>query len=382
MKPLAVEKRFSIILDIKQSISNQEFEVVDDDNGNIIEITVVDDGQPINLTGSKVCAIFSTGPNIVQQDTDGHGVTISGENGNIVTIDLYTTSFSPGMVECELQIFSGADLKTLITSSVFNFECRRGIANSDTVQSTDEWPLLVGLLERVENTEEELVTLNTQTTTAAAAANTAASAANTAAEEAEAINTTVTAAEALRVAAEQGRASAEQSRVTAEQGRVSAEQGRETGTASAVAAAQAATDRANAAAAAAEEVVAGAIAPHASTHASGGSDPITPESIGAAVTGHTHTPASIGAASATKEITGTLLATAWADGANTVSGLTGVTAQSKGCIGLPETATAQQRAAAKEAQLALTGKAAGSVTITADGTIPTIDIPFIILIMG
>lgn len=28
---------------------------------------------------------------------------------------------------------------------------------------------------------------------------------------------------------------------------------------------------------------------HASTHASGGSDPITPESIGAASAGHTHT---------------------------------------------------------------------------------------------
>ena len=35
---------------------------------------------------------------------------------------------------------------------------------------------------------------------------------------------------------------------------------------------------------------------HASRHASGGADPITPASIGAAASGHTHTPSSIGAA--------------------------------------------------------------------------------------
>ncbi|MEA4934802.1 MAG: hypothetical protein VB071_14655 [Lawsonibacter sp.] len=37
---------------------------------------------------------------------------------------------------------------------------------------------------------------------------------------------------------------------------------------------------------------------HAAQHATGGSDPVTPESIGAAEAGHTHTPASIGAAAA------------------------------------------------------------------------------------
>ena len=40
------------------------------------------------------------------------------------------------------------------------------------------------------------------------------------------------------------------------------------------------------------------VSAHASTHATDGSDPITPASIGAASANHTHTPASIGAASA------------------------------------------------------------------------------------
>ena len=63
-----------------------------------------------------------------------------------MTISLFSTSFAPGMVECELQIYSGAALKTLVTSAKFNFTCRRGILNDETVQSTGEYPLLVGCL--------------------------------------------------------------------------------------------------------------------------------------------------------------------------------------------------------------------------------------------
>lgn len=54
-----------------------------------------------------------------------------------------------------------------------------------------------------------------------------------------------------------------------------------TAAATAAAAANAAADRANAAAALCEGVAAGAIPPHASSHGTGGSDPITPASIGA-----------------------------------------------------------------------------------------------------
>lgn len=42
---------------------------------------------------------------------------------------------------------------------------------------------------------------------------------------------------------------------------------------------------------------------HASTHATGGSDPITPASIGAAAASHTHAPADIGAAAAVSRLT-------------------------------------------------------------------------------
>jgi len=107
---------------------------------------------------------------------------------------------------------------------------------------------------------------------------------------------------------------------------------------------------------------------HASRHASNGADAITPSAIGAA--------------QASVEVPGTMTASAWVGSSITITGLTGVTANTIGAIGLPDTATAEQRAAARTAQLSLTGKGAGSVTITADGTVPTINVPFVVLIVG
>ena len=135
-----VLKEFEIALDITRSISNREFSVVEGDTGNVLHILLTDDGEPVNLSGCRVLAIFSKSTGTSSQDSgaeDG-GVCIGGTAGNEVTISLFSTSFAPGMVECELQIYSGAALKTLVTSAKFNFTCRRVILIDETVQSTVE----------------------------------------------------------------------------------------------------------------------------------------------------------------------------------------------------------------------------------------------------
>lgn len=149
-----VRKRFSIALDIKRATANREFEVVEGDNGNILVVTLTDDGAPIDLTGCLICAIFSKSTGTAQQDNEGHGITLDEGETNKLEIQLYTTSFAPGLVECELQVYSGVDNKTLVTSAKLNFKCRRGIANDDTILATNEWPLLVDMLDRVEQGEE------------------------------------------------------------------------------------------------------------------------------------------------------------------------------------------------------------------------------------
>ncbi len=92
--------------------------------------------------------------------------------------------------------------------------------------------------------------------------------------------------------------------------------------------------------------------------------------------------ANLGAAPVVISIPTTLSASGWNNNANTITGVTGVTASMTGEIGLPETATQEQREAARNAMLAPTAYGNGSVTIVADGDVPTIDIPIVILVFG
>lgn len=93
-------------------------------------------------------------PTPAADGTGGYPQFAYGEQGNEMEIELYLSSISPGLVECEVLVFSGEAQDTLITSARFNFYCRRGIANRETVPETDEWPLLVEMV-AAENTRQE-----------------------------------------------------------------------------------------------------------------------------------------------------------------------------------------------------------------------------------
>lgn len=62
--------------------------------------------------------------------------------------------------------------------------------------------------------------------------------------------------------------------------------------------------------------------------------------------------------------------------------VTGMTATSIAWVGLPETATAQQRDAARKAVMSPTAQGAGTITLTCDGAKPAIDIPIIVYLSG
>ena len=151
----AVKKRFSIGLDIADSGANREFTVVEGDSGNRLSILLTDGGDPVDLTGCRVVAVFSRSDGTSCQDSgeeDG-GVTICGALNNQVDIDLYQSAVSPGMVECELQIYSDVDLSTLVTTAKFNFACRKAIMDGETIASAPQYPMLSGLIQRVETLE-------------------------------------------------------------------------------------------------------------------------------------------------------------------------------------------------------------------------------------
>lgn len=60
----------------------------------------------------------------------------------------------------------------------------------------------------------------------------------------------------------------------------------------------------------------------------------------------------------------------------------GMTATSNGTIALSQSATAEQRNAARAALLAIAGQTDGSLTIAADGDLPTVDIPVTVVLIG
>lgn len=284
-----VNKIFNIPLDMKRpSSSYNDLEVVEGDSGNILVITLTDDGEVVDLTGCRVLAVFSRADGkTVEQDTDGNGITVGGDAHNEITIDLYQDSFRPGSVSCEIQVYSGTD--TLVTSARFTFSCRPSIMNDTTIAATDEYPILVKLINDTEQACADAVEAVETANTAAESATGAATAANTAADAASAA--AIDASDAASAAGMQaGRAE------------------------TAAIAAEGATDRANTAAERAEQAVTNpadmtksvydtnnsgvvdnaerlggklpddyAAAKHAAQHAAGGSDAITPGSIGAAL---------------------------------------------------------------------------------------------------
>lgn len=252
-------KTFPINLDLKRvtAQSTPISPLVVGDNGNIFEITLTDGGVPVDLTGCKVLAVFSRPDGqTVEQDTDGNGVTIGGTSNNVLTIEVRTGSYSDGKNDCELQIYSGTEYETLVTSAQFNFDGRRGIMNEETLPADDNYPILVELISQTTEAAENAAEAASQVATSAAAAQQAAADAEQAVKDAqEAVEAAVAA--------------------TVEVGTVTTG---EPGTQASV------TNSGTKNAAVLDFTIPRgdpAEAQHAAQHAAGGSDPVTPAAIGA-----------------------------------------------------------------------------------------------------
>ncbi|MBO4562885.1 MAG: hypothetical protein J5772_04655 [Clostridia bacterium] len=238
MADAALLKIFEAAIDLKRPVAIRPFEVVEGDTGNRIVLTLTDDGEAASLAGMYVNAVFSNSNGISVQETGDGSVTI---DGNTVTIDLNPASFAPGMVECELQIYSSSDeapeditdCDVLVTSAKFNFSCRRAILNGETLPAAPMFPTLSALVESV--TEAETARASAE---AARQANETVRQANEAVRQENEVlrqsNETVRVTqegarittERLRVGSETQRASAEAARASAETAREAAETAR------------------------------------------------------------------------------------------------------------------------------------------------------------
>ena len=390
-----VTKTFEIQLDLKQASTNPRMIVVGGDTANFFHVTLTDDGVPVDLTDCRVIAIFSTADGIAAQDggSDEGGVTIGGLHNNEITIELFNGSYSyDGLTQCELQIYSGADMSTLATSAKFSFRANRPILNDESIVQTREFPVLTSLIRDVFELQEQgaaMVTAEENRVAAEASRvsaeqeRAAAESARTAAETARAsAESARTVAEGARETAEQERAAAESTRESSEQERVAAEQAREISSSAAI-------ENANTAAAAANQAAQQALAKtqpdwdetdpvsasyiknkpssfapnlHAASHASNGSDAITPGSIGAE--------------KARLERTATLQASAWVSNAQTIP-VSGVTVSSLVVV----SAAPASHVAYGEAGVYCSVQAEGSLTFSCSD-VPTVDLSVNVVIWG
>jgi len=143
-------KRHYVTVDMYKT-SSDTFEAVEGDTANLIIITLTDRGNPVDLTDCKVLVVFVRGGVPAQQDTDGNGVTISGEHHNIITVDLYSTSYVNGSNTAEVIVLSGEDFERQATSAWFNFKARRARINNSTILAVPQFPLLSQMLETLGN---------------------------------------------------------------------------------------------------------------------------------------------------------------------------------------------------------------------------------------
>lgn len=193
-------KTFSLTLDMMRAMRSHPFEVVAGDTGNVLEVRLENDGVPVALAGRYVCMVFRSGIGTALQDTES-GIALGEEPGTF-SIALLPGSYGPGNVSADVQVYSGTDRSTLITSTRFTFRCRNALLSDETMRAQATYPPLIA---------------------ATQAAQTAAGQAVAAAQAAAGGEAARAAAEALRDGAEQQRQTGEAARQAAEAGRAAAE---------------------------------------------------------------------------------------------------------------------------------------------------------------
>ena len=129
-----------ITLDMSASVPFHPFEVVDGDTGNVLDVTLTNDGEPMLLNGCTLCIAYSSSAGFAMQDEES-GITIGSEAGRL-TIQLDPTCYGPGNVSADIQIYSGPIREVLITSKRFDFRCRSTLISEAIIRANQAFPPL------------------------------------------------------------------------------------------------------------------------------------------------------------------------------------------------------------------------------------------------
>jgi len=134
-------KDYAITLDMIRTLPFRPFEVVEGDTGNVLHITLLNNGDPMDLSDCSVCVAFASSAGFSMQD-ETSGIVKTEATGSF-DIALLPTAYGAGNVSADVQIYSGTNMATLITSTRFDFRCRRTLVDGEILRASSAYPPLI-----------------------------------------------------------------------------------------------------------------------------------------------------------------------------------------------------------------------------------------------
>jgi len=134
-------KDYSITLDMMRTLPFRPFEVVEGDTGNILHVTLLNNGDAMDLSGCNIQIAFASSSGFAMQD-ETSGITKTAGTGTF-DVGLLPTAYGAGNVSADVQIYSGENHATLVTSTRFDFRCRKSLISGDIIRANTAYPPLI-----------------------------------------------------------------------------------------------------------------------------------------------------------------------------------------------------------------------------------------------
>ncbi len=134
-------KDYSITLDMVRTLPFRPFEVVEGDTGNILHVTLLNNGDAMDLSGCAIQIAFASSNGFAMQD-ETSGIAKAAQAGTF-DVTLLPTAYGAGNVSADVQIYSGETSETLITSTRFDFRCRKSLISGDIIRANAAYPPLI-----------------------------------------------------------------------------------------------------------------------------------------------------------------------------------------------------------------------------------------------
>ena len=134
-------KDYSITLDMMRTLPFRPFEVVEGDTGNILHVTLLNNGDAMDLSGCAIQIAFASSSGFAMQD-ETSGIAKTAATGTF-DVSLLPSAYGAGNVSADVQIYSGAHSETLVTSTRFDFRCRKSLISGDIIRANSAYPPLI-----------------------------------------------------------------------------------------------------------------------------------------------------------------------------------------------------------------------------------------------